>query len=101
MKLLSVLLIMPAILILSSVSNAKTCYSDFNCRMGEKCVKAPFQSKGDCMQVVDEWGLKTYPGPDKKTDSIMPKLEPDCITNANCPIGFECHYFYKTCIKRY
>jgi len=76
------------------------CSSDFSCGIGYKCVKAPFQSSGTCMKVVDEYGLPTYDMP--STDSIGPNMntEGDCDFDTDCPIGFRCHRKYKVCVKR-
>ncbi|MDD2225990.1 MAG: hypothetical protein PHD42_02610 [Dysgonamonadaceae bacterium] len=76
------------------------CYSDFDCSMGERCVKKSFQSNGVCMEEVDEFGMKQYELPDP--DSIGPNMDMDgqCSFDMDCPIGFRCDNKYKVCIKR-
>jgi hypothetical protein len=99
MRKLNFLIIICGLLILPAVVNAqKSCFSDFDCRFGEQCVKAPFKTRGICMQPVDDFGIKEYPTPDP--DSMMPKLEGECQFNTDCPIGFYCHPYYKVCVKR-
>jgi len=93
------LLLIAGLLFLSNIVNAqKSCISDFDCRFGEQCVKAPFKLRGICMQSVDDFGIRQYPAPDP--DSFMPKLEGDCQFDIDCPIGFYCHPYYKACVKR-
>jgi hypothetical protein len=88
-----VLLFVPAIAYAS-------CSSDFDCGIGNKCVKAPLQSTGRCMKAVNEFGLPTYDMP--RTDSVGPNMNisGDCDFDTDCPIGFHCDRRYKTCIKR-
>lgn len=75
------------------------CYSDFDCGIGYRCVKAPLQSYGTCMKEVDEYGTPTYEMP--SLDSVGPNMniKGDCDFDTDCPIGFRCHRKYKTCVK--
>lgn len=77
---------------------AESCSSDFNCGLGQVCVKAPFKLEGICMEAVDEFGIKTYP--EKSLDSMDIPTEGSCDFDLDCPIGFYCHKKYKVCIKR-
>lgn len=73
------------------------CLSDFDCGIGHRCVKAPYNTSGVCMKSVDEVGVQQYDLP--RLDSINPKYEGDCDFDTDCPIGFRCHKKYKTCVK--
>jgi hypothetical protein len=79
------------------LSSLFACYSDFDCGVGYKCVKAPFESEGTCMKSVDEYGTPQYNSP--STDSIGPKTEGGCEFDSDCPIGFRCDSYYKECVK--
>ena len=81
------------------VISVASCYSDFNCGIGYRCVKAPLQSYGTCMKKVDEYGIPTYDLP--RLDSVGPNIniEGDCDFDTDCPIGFRCHRKYKACVK--
>ena len=84
---------------LSNSAIAKSCSSDFNCSMGEVCVKAPYKTRGTCMTAVNELGRKTYQRP--STDSIYPgSSQGGCKFSTDCPIGFKCDRRLKACIKR-
>ncbi len=87
-------------LLMTVSMSAFACSSDFNCGMGNRCVKAPLQSTGVCMQSVDEYGMRQYNLP--SLDSINPNmnLEGQCSFSTDCPIGFECHSKLKACVKR-
>lgn len=74
------------------------CFSDFDCGIGYRCVKAPYETTGVCMKSVDEFGVQQYDLP--RLDSAYPKYEGDCDFDTDCPIGFYCDRKYKTCIKR-
>lgn len=69
-------------------SARKTCWSDFGCGVGERCVKAPYRSQGYCAQEVNEYGTPTYAPP--STDSVMPGAEGQCYFDTDCPVGFHC-----------
>lgn len=74
------------------------CSSDFDCGIGYRCIKAPFNTTGTCMKNVDEYGTQKYELP--RTDSIYPRTQGDCNFDTDCPIGFYCDRYYKVCIKR-
>ena len=83
----------------ASTAQAKSCSSDFSCRMGEVCVKAPYKTRGTCMTSVNEFGRKTYQRP--RTDSIYSgSSQGSCSFSTDCPIGFKCDRRLKACIKR-
>lgn len=79
---------------------ALACSSDFECGIGNRCVKAPLQSQGACMKSVDEYGIQQYDMP--RSESVGPNmnLEGDCNFDTDCPIGFACNRRYKACVKR-
>ena len=84
---------------LVGVANAKPCSSDYGCRYGQKCVKAPYKSRGVCMDVVDQYGIKQYRQPN--ANSIGPNLgREQCRFNTDCSIGFKCDRTYKVCVKK-
>ena len=86
-------------LVISYSSGALACSSDFSCRIGESCVKAPFKSRGVCMKTVDEYGTRTYNLP--SLESVGPRMSNDgCSFSTDCPIGFKCDRRLKVCLKR-
>ncbi|MGQ9608547.1 MAG: hypothetical protein ACUVWN_04565 [bacterium] len=84
--------------LLAVPSLAQCCFSDFDCGIGYKCVKAPFGMYGKCMKPVDEFGLPRFHLPDP--DSMQTPLEGECDFDTDCPIGFYCDRKYKVCVKR-
>ena len=82
------------------VINLFACYSDFDCGIGNSCVKKAFESNGVCMKNVDEYGTQQYNMP--KLDSVGPNMniDGDCSFDLDCPIGFKCNSTYKVCVKR-
>jgi|GEM_PF-1328788 len=62
------------------------CFSDFDCGICYRCVKAPYKTYGVCMKSVDEYGTQQYDLP--RLDSISPRYEGDCDFDTDCPIGF-------------
>lgn len=76
------------------------CTSDFNCGIGNKCVKAPLKSRGICMKSVDEFGLKNYNLPSTDSVGVNLNLDGQCSFNTDCPIGFKCDRNYKACVKK-
>ena len=73
------------------------CYSDVDCGAGNECVKGMFESEGDCMKSVDEFGIQQYNTP--STQNLSPKLSGSCNFNSDCPIGFRCDSYYKECVR--
>ena len=87
-----------AFLLLVPVIALCSCFSDFDCGIGYKCVKAPFQTSGTCMKSVDEFGVPKYDLP--RVESIFPRTEGDFDFDIDCPIGFYCDRYFKVCIKK-
>lgn len=87
-------------LLVIGLTNIFACSSDFDCGMGNSCVKKAFQSEGVCMKNVDEYGIQQYNMPD--LDSVGPNMDTDgqCDFDTDCPIGFKCNREYKVCMKR-
>ena len=79
------------------VSGLFACYSDLDCGIGYKCVKAPYNSEGTCMKSVDDYGIQQFNSP--SINSIGPKTESGCEFDTDCPIGFRCDPYYKECVK--
>ena len=79
------------------VSGLFACYSDFDCGIGYKCVKAPYNSEGTCMKSVDDYGIQQFNSP--SINSIGPKTESGCEFDTDCPIGFRCDPYYKECVR--
>lgn len=82
-----------------SVSGSNGCSSDFDCGVGVRCVKAPLESEGVCMKIVDEYGVQQYDLPD--LDSVGPNMSirGECDFDTDCGIGFRCHRKYQACVK--
>lgn len=74
------------------------CMSDFDCGIGKRCVKAPYNTNGVCMQSVDSYGTPQYNLP--SLDSMNIKTKGECNFDVDCPIGFYCDGAYKVCVKR-
>jgi len=74
------------------------CTSDFNCSVGQKCVKDYYSSSGVCMKSVNEYGIQTFDAPDTK--SIGVNMEKGCLVHTDCPVGFRCAYSSGACIKK-
>ena len=83
------------IVILSSIGFA--CYSDFDCGIGYKCVKAPFNTTRVCMKSVNQYGIQQFNMP--TFNSMMPKTMGNCQFDMYCPIGFRCDPYYKECVR--
>ncbi len=82
----------------STVQNG--CSNHYGCGIGKKCVKAPFESIGVCMKVVDEYGLPTYDIPKTSGVGVNVDIDGDCRVDLDCPTGFKCDTKYKVCVKR-
>lgn len=88
------------VLFLLAARSDERCSSDFDCGIGNRCVKAPLKSWGECMKETDSYGLPTFRIP--QTDSIGPNmnLQGECNFDFDCSIGSYCDQKYKVCIKR-
>jgi hypothetical protein len=75
------------------------CSSDFDCGIGNRCVKPNFSSQGTCMRLVNEYGEPTYDLP--RINSVSPKVPSrhDCKFSTDCPIGFRCDTNSGACIR--
>jgi hypothetical protein len=75
------------------------CSSDYDCGMGNRCVKPNFSSRGTCMRLVNEYGGPAYDLP--RIDSVSPKMPSrhDCHLLTDCPIGFRCDTNSGACIR--
>lgn len=79
---------------------ASGCSSDFDCGMGNKCVKEPFNNRGTCMKAVDEFGIQTFDMPSSDSIGVNMDIDGDCRFDTDCPIGFKCDKKHKACVKR-
>ena len=80
-----------------SENAVSTCTSDYQCGVGEVCVKAPYNVSGECMKEVNEWGNPTNAVPDPNSWKI--KTEASCSFDSDCGIGFRCDTRLKACVK--
>jgi hypothetical protein len=75
------------------------CTSDYSCGLGYACVKEPYKVRGQCMETVDEYGIRTFDMP--RDSSIGPKMSGEgCTFVTDCPIGFQCDRDLEVCVKR-
>lgn len=78
------------------------CYNDFECGMGNKCVKATgdINVTGVCVKPSDQFG---NPRPDYSPPQSEPKKVRGCSFDTDCGIGFSClkrnGQIYGICIK--
>jgi hypothetical protein len=77
--------------------NASACMSDYNCPYGQKCVKAPYQYHGSCMEVVNRYGQRSF---DYRPNGDIDSGQAECRFDTDCDIGFRCDRYYKKCFKR-
>jgi hypothetical protein len=90
----------------SSTSNGTTqtstpaggCRSDFDCGVGNQCVKSYYASTGQCAKSVNEYGVQSYDLP--RLDSVNPNFRQntDC-QQLGCPIGFRCDLQSGVCMR--
>jgi hypothetical protein len=78
-------------LFLSGSAYGKTCSSDYDCGMGNSCLKQMYQSTGVCAQRVNEYGNRDF-GSGPNPGSFGPKMNDSgmCSFTTDCPIGFTC-----------
>lgn len=80
-------------------NNTNDCESDYECPRGLKCIKAPLNSVGKCMAVVNEFGMRNLSPPDPNSRITNTSLSGSCSFSSDCPHGFRCDAYYKQCIK--
>lgn len=68
-------------------SSRSGCSSDFDCGLGQKCVKPQFSSKGSCMKSVNSSGIQQF---NSHQNNVGPNMNKQCTFNTDCPIGFRC-----------
>lgn len=85
---------------LNQVSQSGGCRSDYECSSGLKCIKAPLNSTGVCLQPVNEFGTPSYPSL-PNPNSVLPNynLTGQCQFDTDCSIGFKCDTKLKACVK--
>ncbi|RRQ20404.1 hypothetical protein D5687_09495 [Guyparkeria sp. SCN-R1] len=87
MKLLTMGLLAGAFMATSGVAQAG-CYGDYDCAMGQECVKpqGSYQATGNCVTPSDEYGNAR---PDYSVDGNV-KESKGCQWGTDCPVGFDC-----------
>lgn len=101
MKRLLIALVVVMTLANSDVANA-ACYSDFDCGIGGRCVKArgDINISGVCVTPSDNFG---NPQIDTRPPSSQPRNISGCSFDTDCPIGFSCMkrsgQIYGICVK--
>lgn len=79
-----------------------SCYSDFDCGYGNKCVKASgdINITGVCVRPSDQFG---NPKPDYSAPQPQPQKVRGCSFDTDCDIGFSClkrnGQIYGICVK--
>ena len=83
-------------------SNApSTCMSDYQCPIGQACLKQHYRSDGICVRKVNSYGVQSYtpPGPASVSPNL-PSNHFDCsISGFVCPAAFRCDYNTGACIR--
>ena len=74
------------------------CTSDFQCGVGNSCVKQRYSNDGVCMKSVDSNGTRVYNMPN--SNSIGVRTSEGCQFNTDCPVGFSCDATYKACVRK-
>ena len=80
----------------------KSCYSDIECGIGRRCVKArgDINITGICVTPSDEFGT---PQIDTSTPRTQPRNVTGCSFDTDCSIGFSCMkrsgQIYGICVK--
>lgn len=71
------------------------CHTDYDCTIGEVCIKPLNDTEGVCGKSYDEKGYPTYR---KNPDSWRPGAK-ECEFYLDCPQGFHCDFNYFKCVK--
>lgn len=80
----------------------KECYSDIECGVGNKCVKArgDINITGTCVTPSNNFGTPII---DTSTPRSQPRNVAGCSFDTDCPIGFSCmkrdFQIYGICVK--
>lgn len=82
----------------SNGSATSGCSNDFQCGVGNACVKQRHSNDGVCMKSVDGNGTRVYNMPD--SNSIGIRTSEGCQFNTDCPVGFSCDATYKACVRK-
>lgn len=83
-------------------SGTKDCFSDIDCGIGKRCIKArgDINITGTCVTPSDEFGT---PQIDTSTPRSQPTNVAGCSFDTDCPIGFSCMkrsgQIYGICVK--
>lgn len=68
-------------------SSSSGCSSDFDCGLGQSCVKPQYSSTGTCMKSVNSSGIPQF---NSHQNNVGPNMNKQCTFNTDCPIGFSC-----------
>jgi hypothetical protein len=68
-------------------SSSSGCSSDFDCGLGQSCVKPQYSRRGSCMKSVNSSGIQQF---NPHQNNVGPNTSKQCTFNTDCPIGFRC-----------
>jgi hypothetical protein len=80
-------------------NRADGCSSDFDCGLGNQCLKVNYSSRGRCIQTVDSRGSQTYETPRTESVNVKTPSKSDCRADRPCPIGFVCDNSTGACLQ--
>ncbi|MCK5073283.1 MAG: hypothetical protein KAQ98_07640 [Bacteriovoracaceae bacterium] len=74
------------------IEGQKTCYNDFDCGYGNKCVKAEgsYKLKGICVVPVNEYGQRDHSNSYNNWGKGTPTEITSCQFDLDCSVGFRC-----------
>lgn len=76
-------------------NNTKSgCASDYECGLGNRCVKASYNVRGTCRKSVNSSGIQQFNAP---RSNFGANMNPQCTFTTDCPIGFSCNQ--GNCVK--
>ncbi len=82
------------------VNTPNGCASDFECGVGNKCIKGPLQGQGQCLTPVNKFGLpQPNVMPDPNSIKINTKAKGSCDFDTQCGVGFRCDQTLKVCVQ--
>jgi hypothetical protein len=79
--------------------SALACSSDYQCPVGQKCMKGSLSYEGTCAQPVNQHGAPVFTAPDPASLGVG---KGQCSFDTQCPIGFRCEKggsLYGNCIR--
>jgi hypothetical protein len=70
-----------------STTISSSCTSDYQCGVGQICVKPQYSTTGTCAQSVNEFGVPSYAPPRPSSVGIG---HGNCSFDTDCPVTFRC-----------